>query len=205
MAAKHYEDDFPTFDEVMAAVREVFKSSLEFNYATFSGNGEPTLYPWFAELVDEIVKLRNKHRPTVKNSITIQLNRLVKKSVRRAITKIDLPVLKLDAGTEKTFKAINRPSKGVEFDTIIQHLASLDNICLQTLFIAGRPSNSEPENLEAYFQKLAAIQPNEAHIYSIDRPVPNTGILLIAPKKLQKIASMAQKKTGITVRAFYKK
>lgn len=34
---------------------------------TFSGNGEPTLHPDFGGVVDDVIALRNKYYPSVKN------------------------------------------------------------------------------------------------------------------------------------------
>lgn len=199
---KHVKD-LPLFDDVVKAVEQVLRSSMVFDYLTFSGNGEPTLYPQFAELLDEVVRMRERCRPKLKIALLSNSTGLVCKRVRDSIAKIDFPVFKLDVGTEEKFKAINRPASGVNFTEMLDLLTSLENVCVQTVLVNGTPSNVRKEELSAYFEHIGRIQPSEVHIYSIDRPVPNTEITLISPKILEEIALQAQKETGVKVTAFY--
>ncbi|NIM20131.1 MAG: radical SAM protein [Candidatus Latescibacteria bacterium] len=198
-----FHDDLPALDDVVKAVDRAVRSKTAFAYLTFSGNGEPTLYPWFPELVDEVVRLRDRYRPEVRVALLSNSSGLVFGDVRDAVSKIDLPVFKLDAGTEKKWKAINRPDKDVDFCEMVDSLTALENIYVQTVLIDGDPGNIADEDLEAYFEKLNRIRPIEAHLYSIDRPVPNTRISLVPPAKLQEIAQRGQKPTGVKMKAFY--
>lgn len=195
--------DLPSPEQVIEAIRLAARSALDFDYLTFSGNGEPTLHPQFAELVDEVIKIRNEYRPGVKIALLSNSTGLVHARVRESIPKIDCPVFKLDVGTEEKFRAINRPAKGVEFTPILGFLSSLRDICLQTVLIEGTPSNVADEDLEAYFEQVARIRPREVHIYSIDRPVPDTRIALVSPPTLEEIARRGEKQTGVRMRAFY--
>jgi wyosine [tRNA(Phe)-imidazoG37] synthetase (radical SAM superfamily) len=206
-----YADDLPDLDEVIRAVEEALKSPLEFGYVTFSGNGEPTLHPDFPELVDEVVVLRDRYRPDAKVALLSNSSALARVGVREAVRKIDVPVFKLDAGTERTFRAmnrpapgVNRPAPGVDFDDIIERLSSLDGILVQTVLVDGAPSNVGDGELGSYFDLIAGIRPVEVHIYSIDRPVPNAGISLVSPERLEGIAREGREKTGIPFRAFCK-
>jgi wyosine [tRNA(Phe)-imidazoG37] synthetase (radical SAM superfamily) len=198
-----YADDLPDSDEVVRAVEETLKSPLEFGYVTFSGNGEPTLHPDFPELVDEVVVLRDRYRPDAKVALLSNSSALARAGVRETVRKIDVPVFKLDAGTERTFRAINRPAPGVEFDDIIERLSSLDGVLVQTVLVDGAPSNVGDGELENYFDLIAGIRPIEVHIYSIDRPVPDAGISLVPPERLEDIARAGRETTGIPFRAFY--
>jgi wyosine [tRNA(Phe)-imidazoG37] synthetase (radical SAM superfamily) len=203
VGAGEYVDDLPGSGEVVRAVEGALKSSLEFGYVTFSGNGEPTLHPRFPELVDEVVELTDRYRPDAKVALLSNSTALARAGVREAVRKIDVPVFKLDAGTERTFKAINRPAKGVDFGDIIGRLSSLDGILVQTVLVNGAPSNVGGEELESYFDLIAGIRPTEVHIYSIDRPVPDAGISLVPPERLEDIARAGRKTTGIPFVAFY--
>jgi len=198
-----YADDLPDSDEVVRAVEGALKSSLEFGYVTFSGNGEPTLHPDFPELVDEIVGLRDRYRPDAKIALLSNSSALARSGVRKAVREIDVPVFKLDAGTERTFRAINRPAPGVEFDDIIERLSSLDGVLVQTVLVDGAPSNVGDGELESYFDLIDRIRPTEVHIYSIDRPVPNAGISLVSPERLKNIARAGREEKGIHFRAFF--
>jgi wyosine [tRNA(Phe)-imidazoG37] synthetase (radical SAM superfamily) len=123
--------------------------------------------------------------------------------VRGIIAKIDMPVFKLDAGAEVKFKEINRPARGIDFDEIVNLLSSLQEIYIQTVLVQGTPSNVGKEDIASYFQQLSRIQPQEAQIYSIDRPVPKAQIRLVPPKRLEQIALQGQKETGVKIKSFY--
>ena len=89
---KKYSTDLPTIDQVAESVAHALKSSLEFKFLTFSGNGEPTLYPQFATLVEEVVSLRNKYRPKVKIALLSNSTGLARENVLHSLVKIDFAV-----------------------------------------------------------------------------------------------------------------
>jgi wyosine [tRNA(Phe)-imidazoG37] synthetase (radical SAM superfamily) len=194
--------ELPTADAVVKAVDTALQSSVPFNLVTFSGNGEPTLHPQFPEMVEAIVKLRNQRRPQVKVALLSNSTGLYLEAVRRVLPKLDLPVLKLDAGRESTFNAMNRPARDIEFSQIIENLKQCGNIIVQTVFVDGPVSNVVPGPLEAYFKQIAAIKPREVHLYSIDRPVPETHLLRVPPSQLQEIAADGTRITGVPMKAF---
>ncbi len=195
--------DMPRFDDIISAVRKALLSGLEFDYLTFSGNGEPTLYPAFASLVAEIVRLRDKHRSGLKIALLSNASGLFRNGVKESVAHIDVPVFKIDAGTEELFRRINRPARGVCFADIIKALSSLRNIFVQSVFVHGSPSNASKENLGAYFDRIKEVEPAGVHIYSIDRPVPNDAIERMSPEDLQRIVVTAMRRTGVEFRAFF--
>lgn len=201
MNVGQYGSELPEFDDVVKALEEALQSSMELDQITFSGNGEPTLYPRFAELVDEIAELRDIYRPAAKVALLSNSTGLTNKDVKNSIEMLDLPVFKLDAGNGGTFRAINRPTKGIEYDDIVEILSSMYDIYIQTVFVDGEPSNCGRDDLNEYIEKLKRIEPREVHLYSIDRPVSNTKISLVSPERLDKIAS-AIEEAGIAARAY---
>lgn len=195
--------DLPRYDDVLRALTRVLNSKEEFDYITFSGNGEPTLYPQFASLAVELARLRDQYRPEVKIALLSNSTGLDDLAVRESLIHIDLPVFKLDAGTEQTFVAINRPARGLDFNEITNRLVNLRNIFIQTVLVRGTPSNTAEQELAAYFDKIRMIKPRGVHIYSIDRPVPNTALQRVLPASLERIAALARKQTDAKVQAFY--
>lgn len=198
-----YLNDLPKVDDVIKELESAARSDLQFDLMTFSGNGEPTLYPEFAKLVDEVIELRDRYRPEAKIALLSNSTGLADPAVREAVEKIDLPVLKLDAGTELKFKSINRPARGIEYDDVLADMAATHGIYIQSVMVDGKPSNTSAEDLAGYFERLTQIQPIEVHIYSIDRPVPNERLALVPPQRLAEIASEISSETGIPARAFF--
>jgi len=199
-------DDLPKIDEVIKVIEEVCKSDLEFNYITFSGNGEPTLYPNFLELVYEVRKIRNKLRGDAKIALLSNSTNLSSADVQRAISYIDYPMFKLDAGREDTFRIINYPSDGISFDSILGNLEKLgDRIIIQTILMDGEPNNVNLEELTYYYDCIVRIKPREVHICSIDRPVPEKKIIRVNSEKLKEIAKVGEERTNISFKGFYVK
>jgi wyosine [tRNA(Phe)-imidazoG37] synthetase (radical SAM superfamily) len=199
---ERFASELPSADAVVKAVDTALQSSVPFNLVTFSGNGEPTLHPQFPEMAEAIVELRNKRRPQVKVALLSNSTGLHREEVRRVLPKIDLPVLKLDAGRESTFYAISRPARDIEFSQVIENLKRCGNFILQTVLVDGSVSNVVPSELEAYFAQVAAIKPREVHLYSIDRPVPETHLLRVPPSQLQEIAAEGTLVTDVPMKAF---
>jgi len=203
MNIDQYSDELPEPEEVIETLEKTLQTDLEMDLITFSGNGEPTLYPEFADLVEGVAELRGKYRPEAKIALLSNSTGLIYEDVVESLDMIDLPILKLDAGNEDTFRAINRPTRSVKFEEIYEKLFSLDGIYLQTVFVDGEPSNVGRRDIKDYIERVGRIKPQEVHIYSIDRPVPNTNITLVSPDRLKRLAKKITTETGVPAKAFY--
>jgi wyosine [tRNA(Phe)-imidazoG37] synthetase (radical SAM superfamily) len=128
---------------------------------------------------------------------------LYREEVKESISQIDLPVFKLDAGDEDTFTQINRPTRDVAFSRIVQSLQAVKGIYIQTVLMAGTPSNVREHTLAAYFRTIARIKPRGVQLYSLDRPVANRYIKRVPPAQLEEIAVRGRKETGIDFTSFY--
>jgi wyosine [tRNA(Phe)-imidazoG37] synthetase (radical SAM superfamily) len=199
----NYVRDLPDIDQVLDRVRKAMKSSLEFDYITFSGNGESTLHPDFGEIVKGVVDLRNKFRSDLKIALLSNSSGLRIEAVKHCIREIDLPIFKLDAGSLSTFTKINRPAGDISFDEIVGFLQQMKKIYIQTVLMKGCPSNVEDSELRSYFNKIAMIRPCEVQIYSLDRPVSNKEITRVLPEQLKKIAKYGKKETGVQFKVFH--
>ncbi len=202
--ARPFMQDLPAFETVVSEVEKALKSDMAFDYLTFSGNGEPTLYPQFPQLVERIRELLDKHRPSLKLALLSNASGLCDDAVLNSISLIDLPVLKLDAGTKTTFHAINHPAPGIEFDEIVRRMRDLSFFYVQTALFNGNPTNMTPEELSVYFTVVKDIAPAKVHIYSIERNYPHDGIFVVPGDDLERIAEEGSQRTGIAFIAFYR-
>lgn len=116
---------FPVVEVVLRKVEEALRQVPDLNYVTFSGNGEPTLHPRFDELVEGVVHLRDKLRPEVKTAILSNSALAWKEEIREALAKLDLRIMKLDAGDPFAWRAINRPAPSLDFETVVAGLKEL--------------------------------------------------------------------------------
>jgi wyosine [tRNA(Phe)-imidazoG37] synthetase (radical SAM superfamily) len=160
MNIDQYSDELPEVEDVVNALEDALKTDVELDLITFSG--------------EEVADLRGKYRPDARIALLSNSTGLIYADVIDSLDMIDLPILKLDAGNEDTFRAINRPTRSVKFEEIFEKLFSLDGIYLQTVLVDGEPSNIGRRDLKEYIDRVGRIKPQEVHLYSIDRPVPNT-------------------------------
>jgi wyosine [tRNA(Phe)-imidazoG37] synthetase (radical SAM superfamily) len=188
---------------VAQAVQSACTSSLDFDYLTFSGNGEPALHPDFPRIARDVADIRNRYRPRVRIALLSNSTGFAHPEVQDTLAVIDVPVLKLDAGTEHKFEEINRPAPEVSYQRLIEIMQRLEGIRLQTTFVDGPTSNTADLDLAAYFARVREIGPVEVHIYSTDRPVPNSQLALVPPERLREIAERGERETGVAFKAFY--
>ena len=202
LTAKAKEEPFPTVEVVLHKVEEALRQVPDLNYLTFSGNGEPTLHPHFDELVKGVIHLRDKLRPEVKTAILSNSALAGKEEVRKALAKLDLRIMKLDAGDPLTWRAINRPTPSLDFETVVASLKELDRVTIQSLILDGPVQNVRGKAFDRWVETLAWIAPQEVQIYTTDRPVAEAKVEKVPKAVLLEMASEAEARAGIPVRAY---
>ncbi len=196
--------DLPTTTEVEGVLRAALKLHSDVNYITFSGNGEASLHPRFAEMVDIAIRVRDDLKIDARTAILTNSTGIVDSSVQSALMRLDSTFMKRDAGSEGLFKRINRAHPEVSFDRIVEELIRFDHpvLMMRALFFEGDPSNIENKNVEEWANILKEIEPQEVHIYSIDRPVAKAGIRPVGKDVLEGIAARAREISGVQVKVF---
>lgn len=175
---------------------------------TFSGNGEPTLHPRFPEIVDEMIRLRDKYYPGAKISVLSNSTRIFDPAVARALRKVDNNILKLDSAIEATMRAIDRPND-LDFtvERLVEELKKFENqAIIQTMFLRGSHNgqpvdNTAPAEIAALIEAYRQIRPKEVMIYSLDRPTPEKNLIKIERDELESIAAKIRE-AGIPVQPF---
>lgn len=161
---------------------------------TFSGNGEPTLHPDISGIVDDVMALRNKYCPQAKVTILSNSTNLVREDVFAVLQKVDNPILKLDAGTEQMFKAINKPVSA-RFDDIVERLIAFGNKCIvQTLLLRGENDgvvidNTSEKEFSSWLKIVKRIKPRSVMLYSIDRVTPEKNLEKLLIPELEHYAA----------------
>lgn len=174
---------------------------------TFAGNGEPTIHPEFAGIIDDTIQLRNEFAPGSIISVLSNASMLHKKPVTDALKKIDKNIQKLDAGTEPTFREINQPLGGLTLEKTVQKLMSFEgNLVIQTLFVRGEYNgkiidNTTEKEVNEWLKLIEKIKPQSVMIYPIDRETPAAGLEKIPKIELQAIAKKVEA-FGIFVEVF---
>lgn len=194
----------PSVAEVRREVEKALRKPRTIEMITFSGNGEPTLHPDFPEIISMVKELRDQLRPAAKLGVLSNASTVYQPEILNALKMVEAPMMKIDAGDDHTFKAINRPKPGIEFSEIIFGLKSLQNLILQTMFVDGDVTNARGQAYEAWVNLVAELQPQKVHIYSIERPTAESNVACVEPKKLQWIAEDLNQRFGIIAEAFWR-
>jgi len=162
---------------------------------TFAGNGEPTLHPDFPGIIDDCINLRNKFFPEAKIAVLSNSTTITNPSVKAALLKVDMNILKLDSAFDLTVNIHNQPRVNIKVDELIEDLKQFNGkIIIQTLFLRGKSGgkiidNTTTEEVNAWLEALKKIKPSEVMIYTISRDTPEGGALQKVPvEELREIA-----------------
>ncbi|PKP52354.1 MAG: radical SAM protein [Bacteroidetes bacterium HGW-Bacteroidetes-1] len=195
-------DDFKLL--LVEKLKALKGTPLEPDSITFAGNGEPTLHPHFAEIINDTIELRNAFAPKAKISVLSNGSMLNKQSVFEALHKVDNNILKLDGGTEEVIRNINMPLKAFRLSEYIDQLKRFDgNLIIQSLFLRGTNNNKIIDNttdfeIGAWLEKLQLIRPKSVMVYAIERDTPAANLVKISEEELEAIA---QKVTAMGIDA----
>lgn len=195
-------DGLPSVGQVLHAVETRLAEQPGLQYVTFSGHGEPTLHPHFAEIVDGVVALRDRLQPAARVAVLSCSGVVNRAEVRAALSRVDRRIMKLDAGDEATFQAINRPVSGLKLRAIVDGLEQLDDVVIQHMVLDGLTANAPGPVHEAWVRAAERIQPREVQIYSVDRPTAEAGVLKVPLADLQRLARTFHARTGIAAAAY---
>lgn len=163
---------------------------------TFSGNGEPTLHPDFAGIIEDTCALRDRYCPSAKVSVLSNSTQLGRPDVVAALRRCDNRILKLDAATDTMMRRIDLPvNEGLTVARIMEWLAQFDgDFTLQTCFLRGEHDgqpidNTTPAELEAWYRAVEKLRPKQIMIYVIDRKTPEEHLEKISREEMERIAA----------------
>lgn len=191
--------------ELEMKLKSMIEAGEHLDVITFSGNGEPTLHPQFAEIIDDTIALRDKYFPQVKISVLCNSTRLGDEPVVAALRKVDNNILKLDSAITSTMRLIDQPaSPSFTSEGVIEQIAQFSGQCVvQTMFLRGehdgkKIDNTTPEEIEALIEAYRRISPRQVMIYSIDRKTPEQRLEKVLREELEAIATQMRNE-GIDV------
>ena len=164
----------------------------------FSGDGEPTAYPRFAEVVETVgqavaARLPGTPLTLITNATLFHLPR-VRAGLDALAARGGVVWAKLDAGSEERFRLIN--GSGTSFDRVLDNIreeARRRPLVIQSLFLrlgAEEPSEAE---IDAYAGRLAAIVAAGGalagvQVTTVARKPPRPDVAALSEERLRAIA-----------------
>lgn len=185
-------------EQIKSAMQERFPKIIQQGIIpesiTFAGNGEPTIHPDFAGIMDDVIDMRNMFFPHAKIAVLSNASLIHKPHVKETLLKIEDCILKLDAGSEEMFNRINRPSGKSNLADIVDELIGFNGkLIIQTLFLRGeyngeRIDNTSELEIDLWLGHLKKINPRLVMIYCIDRATPARDLEKITFEEMNTIA-----------------
>ena len=170
---------FPRLGDVAAALeakmRAVLAEGKNVDSITFSGNGEPTMNPEFAEIIAVTLELRDRFFPHAKVSVLSNATLAGRPKVMEALLKVDNPIMKIDASSDELVKKINKPTGYYSLASVVDNLRKFEGrFVLQTMFLKSADfDTAAPELLKAWMDIVRELHPREIMVYTIDRETPD--------------------------------
>ena len=172
----------PSAAEVRSALEaklaDILLEGTQVDSITFSGDGEPTLNPDFARIIDDTIALRDIYCPQAKVSVLTNATKLLSNTVFGALRKVDAPILKLDAPTDERARKINGALPSFRVDDVVKGMKRFEgDFILQTMFLKSDDFDSlEPQMLAKWMDIVREIRPRLIMAYTIARPTPQSGL-----------------------------
>jgi wyosine [tRNA(Phe)-imidazoG37] synthetase (radical SAM superfamily) len=176
-----------TPDEVVAEVREKLAAGPRPDWITFSGSGEPTLYPRLGELIGLLKPLG------VPVAVITNGSLLWRQDAAAACALADLVSPTLVAGSEEVWRRVNRPHDSIGFRAMVDGLTAFrarfsGQLWLEVMLVAGVNDSDDEVRLIA---KLArSIGPDRVQLNTAVRPPAESSARPVPPERLAELARL---------------
>jgi wyosine [tRNA(Phe)-imidazoG37] synthetase (radical SAM superfamily) len=184
------------------------------NDIAFSGDGEPTTYRNFDEIIAACAGLKRRlGLDAVKIVLITNASMFHRPHVQRGLAILDENNgeiwAKLEAGTEEYFQLVDRTT--IPFQQILDNItaaAKIRPLVIQALFmrVHGQPP-SEAE-LEAFCERLHEITTaggklKLVQVYTVARRPAESFVAPLSDAEVDRIVALVEQHTGLPARAFY--
>lgn len=198
--------EHPKFSSTPEALRRL-------NDIAFSGDGEPTTYKNFDEIIAECAGLKRRHGlDDVKMVLITNASMFHRPVVQRGLAILDQNQgeiwAKLETGTEAYYQLVERTS--IPFRQVLDNItaaAQVRPIVVQSLFmrIDGLPPPAD--EIAAFCDRLNEITAAGGAIslvqaYTVARPPAERSVAALADDELETIATTIRQRTGLLVESF---
>ena len=193
------------------------------NDIAFSGDGEPTTYRNFDEIIQRCAELKACHESSheragdvkidVKMVLITNASMFHREHVQRGLAILDANHgeiwAKLEAGTPEYFKLVDRTS--IPFQRILDNItaaAKVRPLVIQSLFMRVAGEAPSHEELSAFCDRLNEITAAGGHlrlvqVYTVARRPAESYVTPLGDAEVDAIVEMVQRQTGIPAAAFY--
>src|SRR5213075_1409931 len=139
----------------------------------FSGNGEPTLHPRFAVVVDRVLLARAAAAPAARVGILSNGLTAGQPAVRDALMRLDHRIMKLDPGPMAQVNGVH-----FDVDQLVDDYRALRPYTVQAMVVKGRDwDGSSDESVASWLPRLVRGAPAAVQLSSLARPPADANVL----------------------------
>jgi len=195
------------FQNTPAALRRL-------NDIAFSGDGEPTTYRNFDELMAECAEIKRRHRlDDVKMVLITNASMFHREHVQRGLTILDENNgeiwAKLEAGTEEYYKLVDRTT--IPFQQILDNItaaAQVRPLVIQALFMRVNGEPPSPAEQAAFCDRLNEIvlvggKIKLVQIYTVARRPAESFVTPLTNAEVHALVDLVRRKTELQTAAYY--
>jgi len=199
-----------------AKFRDTPPDQRRLNDIAFSGDGEPTTYRNFDEIIARCADLKDRHGlADVKMVLITNASMLHRPHVERGLAILDQHQgevwAKLEAGTEAYYQLIERTP--IPFRQILDNItaaARVRPLVIQALFMRVDGQPPPPAEQEAFCERLNEItaaggQLKLVQIYTIARRPTESFVTPLTDAELDALAELVRSRTGLLTASYYGK
>lgn len=167
-------------------LQDLYADGVKVDSITFSGDGEPTLNPEFPQIIDYTLALRDRYAASAKVSVLSNATRVHIPEVFAALSKVDNPIMKIDAPTNELVAKINNPAPGYDVQRVVEALKQFEgNFILQWCLLRSPEFDStRDEVVLPMLDIIRTLHPREVMAYTIDRPTPAQNLSKVTPEEM---------------------
>lgn len=184
------------------------------NDIALSGDGEPTTYRNFDQIVAACADVRRRHGlGGLKLVLITNASMFHRDWVARGLALLDANGgeiwAKLDAGTEDYYRLVART--GVYFWQVLNNILDASRVrplVIQSLFMRIRGEPPSPDEQAAYCERLSEIvaaggQIKLVQVHTIARPPAESFVAALTNAEVDALAEQVRRRTGLAVAAYY--
>lgn len=176
---------WPSPDEVAHSLRRALERLPERpDWITLAGNGEPTMHPRFAVVVDRVLGVRDELARGARVGILSNGLASERPAVYAALGRLDARMMKLDPGPPGRVN-------GVVYDAarLAAAYRRLKPYTIQAMVARGPDwDGSSDAALADWLPLLARADPDVVHLYSLDRPPADRDVQNVPRERLDAMA-----------------
>ncbi|MGH7672344.1 MAG: hypothetical protein ACREMC_05555, partial [Gemmatimonadales bacterium] len=175
----------PSPDEVAHSLsRALARAAAPPDWIAFSGNGEPTLHPRFAVVVDRVLAVRAEVASQTRVGILSNGLAAEQPAVRAALRRLDGRMMKLDPGP---MEKVN----GARYDVgrLVTSYRTLKPYTLQAMVVKALDwDGASAESVAAWLPLVVRAAPDAVQLYSLARPPADPTLQNVPRERLEEMA-----------------